>query len=158
MRLPGRPGNGGGRVPSYRPALVAAVLTCAALMTLTACRSGDDHASGAGPTTAGPSHSASSGAAPATSPASACPSRTEIAHAVEAADHSTGVVVSANVVCRGDWATAPMRYPGSDPARVVVRRQQGRVRLVTYGTDGLCQDRKMKQAPAEIKKALGVYC
>ncbi|GLY91114.1 hypothetical protein [Actinoallomurus iriomotensis] len=136
----------------FRPAVLVAVATLACLST--ACRSGDESAKAdapARPTATGPTQ------APAP-PTTACPSRAEIADAVSSADHSTGVIVSTKVVCQDGWATVPMRYPGSDPARAVVRMQNGEVRLVTYGTDGLCGNPKMKKAPAEIKKALGPYC
>lgn len=136
----------------WRPAIVATVVTCVGL--LTACRSGDESEQPNPPVAARPTATAS----PTAAASAACPSRAEIAEAVSAADHSTGVTVSSKVVCRDGWATAPMRYPGSDPARAVVRLQNGEVRLVTYGTDALCENPRMKKAPAEIKKALGVYC
>ena len=68
------------------------------------------------------------------------------------------MIVSADVVCQNGWATTRMRYPQADPSRVVVRLRHGEVRLVTYGTDGLCDAPEMKTAPAAIKKALGPYC
>lgn len=139
----------------FRPAAVVTVVTCVGL--LTACGAGDKSEKqpplgSARPTATVPATS------PAAAASTACPSRAQIADAISAADHSTGVIVSTKVVCQDGWATAPMRYPGADPARAVARLQNGEVRLVTYGTDGLCDDPQMKKAPAEIKKALGVYC
>jgi hypothetical protein len=132
------------------------VVACACLPA--ACGS-DDESEKPVPSASARSTAASPAAtSPAAAASPACPSRAQIADAVSAADHSTGVIVSTKIVCQDGWATAPMRYPGSDPSRVVVRVQGGEVRLVTYGTDGLCESPKMKKAPAEIKKALGVYC
>ncbi|WP_345456401.1 hypothetical protein [Actinoallomurus oryzae] len=130
-------------------------MTCACL--LAACGS-DDESEKPVPSASARSTAASAASSPAAAASPACPSRAQIADAVSAADHSTGVIVSTKIVCQDGWATAPMRYPGSDPSRAVVRVQGGDVRLVTYGTDGLCESPKMKKAPAEIKKALGVYC
>jgi hypothetical protein len=144
---------------------VVTVVTCIGL--LAACRSGDEGRKAGSPASARPTAAASGGpasqapssaASPTAGASAACPSRAEIADAVSAADHSSGVIVGTKVVCRDGWATAQMRYPGADPARVIVRRQNGEVRLVTYGTDGLCESPKMKKAPTEIKKALGPYC
>jgi hypothetical protein len=153
---------------------VVTVVTCTGL--LAACRSGDEGRKAGSPASARPTAAASGGpasqapssavsptagasaASPTPGASAACPSRAEIADAVSAADHSSGVIVGTKVVCRDGWATAQMRYPGADPARVIVRRQNGEVRLVTYGTDGLCESPRMKKAPTEIKKALGPYC
>jgi hypothetical protein len=143
-------------VSPFRPAVLVAVVTLTCLST--ACRSGDESAKADAPARPTATAPAQAPASPTAAASPACPSRAEIADAVSSADHSTGVIVSTKVVCQDGWATVPMRYPGSDPARAVVRMQNGEVRLVTYGTDGLCGNPKMKNAPAEIKKALGPYC
>ncbi|RJL31939.1 hypothetical protein [Bailinhaonella thermotolerans] len=161
-----------------RPLTLLIALTCAG--ALTGCQSGAGAGGGAGggagraaeepPVARGPRSPspapASSSAAPrsAATPASgkpspaACPSPAEIADAVTAYDGSRGVIVSRDITCEGDWATTSMRYPGSDPARVVVRRQKGELRLVTYGTDALCEGEEMTGVPSKIRKALGDYC
>ncbi|MFI0353201.1 hypothetical protein [Actinomadura sp. 9N407] len=148
----------------FRLVTVVTVLTCAGV--LTGCQGGGDD-DAAGKTSAAPPATAPGAPAPATTarppspskPAAApCPSRAQIADAVSAADGSSGVIVSDEITCQGGWATTEMRYPGSDPSRVIVRTRSGKVSLVTYGTDALCDGPKMANAPAKIRKALGPYC
>ena len=127
----------------FRPAFVVAVVTCAGLAT--AC-----HSAGKGPK--------KSVAAPSSPAAPACPSHAEIAHALRLGNDPKGIISVRDMVCRDGWATVPLRYPGIDVAYAVVRRENGTVRFVASGTAELCEDKEMKDAPAEIKKALGGYC
>lgn len=91
-------------------------------------------------------------------PSAACPSRADIAAAISKHDQSQGVSVPDQVVCDGDWVTAPMSYPGLDPARAVLRRQGDGLSVVATGTDRLCDLPEMKEAPEKIRKALGELC
>lgn len=91
-------------------------------------------------------------------PGVACPSKADIASTISKHDQSQGVIVSDPVVCDGDWVTAPMSYPGLDPARAVLRLKKGTMTVDAVGTDGLCGLPEVKQAPEKIKKALGEFC
>lgn len=146
-------------MPLFRPAWTVTAVVCAGL--LAGCQTGASDAGGSDPSTTAqtstpPAAAPTTPAAPPATPA--CPSRAEIADAISKADGSRGVIVYDNIVCAGIWATAPMRYPGSDPSRAIVQRRNGKVVLVTYGTSDLCQVEEMRAAPAKIRRALGPYC
>jgi hypothetical protein len=137
-------------VSLLRPALVATVVTCAALVA--GCHSGGKSESAKTP-------ARTTGAAAPPPSADACPTHTELAKALKlGAGDPKGVMSPRGIVCRDGWAAIPLRYPGSDPAWAVIRQKNGRPALVTEGTDGLCEGPEMKNAPAEVKKALGPYC
>jgi hypothetical protein len=141
----------------FRPAFWAVVVICAG--ALTGCQSGTKDT--ADPPRASTASTPAATSLPPVSPSPTrddCPSRAQIADALTSEGGLSGVAVSANVTCDGGWATAMIHPLGTDPARAVVRRTAGRVRLVTYGTDALCEDVAMRRAPSKIKKALGPYC
>jgi hypothetical protein len=139
-----------------RPVVCVAALAIAGM--LVACKPGTKPHAAA-------SSAASSPSVPAGSPSSpkpatgGCPSAAEIVTAMNAKGW-TGFRVNGHVVCDGDWATAPVRQTAiaTDPARAVFRRAGGRLRALTYGTDGLCDAPGMAPAPPKIKRALGAYC
>ncbi|MGI8333762.1 hypothetical protein ACRYCC_27760 [Actinomadura scrupuli] len=134
-----------------RPLRSLAALTCAG--ALVAC--GSEAEQPADPT-ATPSVSAPG---PSSAAADACPRPAEIVKAMDARGW-TGFRVRGSVVCDGDWATATVQQTAvsTDPARAVLRRKDGRLRAVIYGTDALCGNPGVRPAPQKIKRALGAYC
>jgi hypothetical protein len=140
-----------------RPIACLVALICAG--TLVACRS-EKHGGGAAaaPTSSGaPATPAPPSGSP--SPAAACPSPAQLITAMDARGW-TGFKVEGRVVCDGAWATAHMQVTTvvTDPARAVFRRTGGRLRALTYGTDGLCDAPGVGSPPPKIKRALGPYC
>jgi hypothetical protein len=139
----------------FRPSLCLAVLAC--VLGTAACRSDADppgHAAGS------PSAGTSSGSPVTTpSPVTSCPSAEEFIKAMDAKGW-TGFRVTGRIVCDGDWATTTVKMTkvASDTAHAVLRKVGGRWRGIIYGTDGLCDTRGMRSAPADIRKALGPYC
>jgi hypothetical protein len=144
-----------------------AALVCAG--TLVACRS-ETREGGA------PAATASSGAASPGTPAvpvspviptrspspttAACPSPARLIAAMDARGW-TDFRVEGRVVCDGTWATAHVRVTSvaSDPARALFRSTGGRLRALTYGTDGLCDAPGVPSPPPpKIRRALGPYC
>jgi hypothetical protein len=144
----------------FLPRSIACLAALACAGTLVACRSetrGDGAASAATSPGAPASPAASS---PSPSPtAAACPSPAQLIEAMDTRGW-TGYKVEGRVVCDGAWATAHVQITTvvADPARAVFRRTGGRLRAVTYGTDGLCDAPGVGSAPPKIKRALGPYC
>ncbi|MEV5749688.1 hypothetical protein AB0L00_17865 [Actinoallomurus sp. NPDC052308] len=129
----------------FRPLIPLMALACAA--GLTACKS-----------TAEPKPRSATSSVPA-GPSRPCASAADFVKAI-AAGGSTGMRVDGRITCDHGWAAAYMKQSAglTDPVWAVLRSTGRHWRLVTYGTDGLCDNPAMRTAPASIKKALGPYC
>jgi hypothetical protein len=148
----------------HRPLLLVVALGCAVTLA-GGCRSGPGRPSAAGPTvtpsTSGPAvtPAVTPAGSPSVRPPAGCPSPAEVIRSMSARGW-TGYRVQGRVVCDGDWATAHVRLVTlkADPARAVFRRVGGRLRALTYGTEGLCGAPGVGSVPPKIQRALGPYC